>query len=108
MLKVIASKLKQFFLSFSVFSNQEKTEKFRREVKNDVLQLDFENVFNSIGLAGNLYDQLKKRIHPDKEIDDQKKELATELAQLISENRRDYNKLVALKKRAEIELNICF
>ncbi|MFM7014770.1 hypothetical protein [Flavobacterium sp.] len=108
MFKVIGVKLKHFFLSFRFFSNQAQKLSYREEVKKETVKLDFDNVFNSIGLAGILYDQLKKRIHPDREKDDQKKELANELAQLISENRRDYNKLLELKKRAELELNICF
>jgi hypothetical protein len=90
------------------FIDQNKSASFRKEVKESEEDLDFENVFNSMGLAGNLYDQLKRKVHPDREMQESKKVIATELAQLISENKRDYNKLVELKNRAIEELNIEF
>ncbi len=90
------------------FIDQKKSASFRKEVKASSDHLDFENVFNSMGLAGNLYDQIKRKVHPDREMLESKKVIATELAQLISENKRDYNKLVELKNRAIEELNIEF
>lgn len=57
-------------------------------------------------LAKKLYDELKKVCHPDKFQKQEDINKATELFQLLVQNKGDYNYLVNLKERIYDELPI--
>ena len=77
-------------------------------IRNKVLRetVDFDNVVSSSLLAKGLYDELKKVCHPDRFHNEQDENKANELFQLITQNKGDYNKLLALKDQVYSELPI--
>jgi len=77
-----------------------------KSLKEDI---DFGNLINSSFHTQPLYDELKKKCHPDRFPNDGiKNKIAEGLFQEISKNKTNYKKLVELKKRAKQELNINF
>jgi hypothetical protein len=70
--------------------------------------IDFGNVMNSINRSGELYKELSRKCHPDRFVDSPLQKLAEEIFQEISKNKRDFEKLSALKERAINELNLTF
>jgi hypothetical protein len=67
-----------------------------------------ENLLNSIAKSAMLYKELSRKCHPDKFINTPLEETAQELFKEISKNKRNYEKLTMLKKKAIEELNINF
>ncbi len=94
-------RIKRFF--HSLFESSEK-DKIREQILGE--QIDFGNVVSSSLLAKGLYDELKKVCHPDRfhNADDIAK--ATELFQLINQNKGDFNKLMSLKEKVYSALPI--
>lgn len=95
------SKIKRFFSS--LFRDSEK-DKIRDKILSE--EIDFGNIVSSSLLAKGLYDELKKVCHPDKFQKEEDKNKATELFQLLVQNKGDYNKLQSLKERIYNELPI--
>lgn len=95
------NKIKKIFSSLF-----EKTEK--DEMRDKILseEIDFGNIVSSSLLAKGIYDELKKVCHPDKFQKEQDINKATELFQLLVQNKGDYNKLLSLKERIYNELPI--
>ncbi len=83
----------------------------RAKVKNEVLNqnVDFDNVINSSFNAGQIFDELKVRCHPDRfPNDDFKKGIAQNIFQEASQNRHNVKKLLLLKEEARLKLNLEF
>lgn len=78
------------------------------KMRNKILseKIDFGNVVSSSLLAKGIYDELKKVCHPDKFQKEEDIAKATELFQLLVQNKGDYNKLLSLKERIYNELPI--
>lgn len=78
------------------------------KIRNEILQgdIDFGNVIASSLLAKGLYDELKKVCHPDRFNNERDINKATELFQLLNQNKGDYTKLLALKEQIYNELPI--
>ena len=95
------SKLSRFFKR--IFGNSEK-ERIREEILGE--QIDFGNLVSSSLLAKGLYDELKKVCHPDRFLNEKDIIKATELFQLVSQNKGDFNKLKSLKEQIYNELPI--
>lgn len=70
--------------------------------------IDMDNLMNSINGSRALYKELSKKCHPDRFVNDARQKLAEDIFQEISSNKRDFDKLSTLKKRATEELNINF
>lgn len=87
----------------SLFQKSEES-KLREKVLSE--NIDFNNIVQSSLKAKQLYDELKVRVHPDRFQDPEVISRATELFQLIHQNKGDYNKLLNLKERAYLELSI--
>ena len=92
-----------------IWETYKRNRAFKKEIahyKNERVSMDavMENLFRS----KQLYDLLKVKCHPDRFIDPERKEIATKLYQDITENKTDYQRLQALKSRAEQELNVTF
>lgn len=69
--------------------------------------IDFANVINSSFKAKALYDELKKKCHPDRFAQDEALNAkATEIFGLLVKHRYDYAALCRLRERAETELNV--
>jgi hypothetical protein len=68
--------------------------------------VDMDNVMSSINGSRDLYKQLSRSCHPDKFVNTPMQEKAENIFQEISKNKRNYNALLELKKRAVNELNI--
>ena len=79
------------------------SDKIRNAQNSDV---DMDNLMNSITGSKNLYKELSRTCHPDRFINSSKQNISVEIFQEISKNKRDFNKLSELKKRAIAELNI--
>ena len=95
--------IKRFFSG--LFKKAEK-DKLRDKILSE--EIDFGNVVSSSLLAKGLYDELKKVCHPDKFHNEQDIKKATELFQLINQNRGDFNRLKSLKEQIYNELPINF
>lgn len=95
------SKIKRLFSS--LFGTTEK-DKIRNKVLSE--EIDFGNVVSSSLLAKGLYDELKKICHPDKFQNEHDISRATELFQLLVQNKGDFNKLLSLKEQIYKELPI--
>jgi hypothetical protein len=67
-----------------------------------------DNLLNSITKSSMLYKELSRKCHPDKFINTPLQETAQELFKVISRNKRNYEKLITLKKRSIEELHINF
>ena len=80
-------------------------DKMKNAKRSDI---DMENLMNSINGSRDLYKQLSRTCHPDKFINTDIHKIAEEIFQEVSKDKRNYNKLIALKQRAEMELNINF
>lgn len=74
--------------------------------KSKKAHVDMDGLMLSINGSKDLYKELSRLCHPDRFINSEKQELAQDIFQEISRNRRDFQKLVALKERAVNELNI--
>lgn len=95
------NKIKKFFSC--LFADSEK-DKMRNKILSE--KIDFGNVVSSSLLAKGIYDELKKVCHPDKFQKEDDIAKATELFQLLVQNKGDYNKLLSLKERIYRELPI--
>lgn len=76
--------------------------------KSQKMDIDMDNLMNSINGSRDLYKTLSKKCHPDRFVNTAKQDLAEKIFQEISRNKRDFEKLNKLKLRAEKELNINF
>lgn len=88
-----------------------KRNKAQRRFKRESIRqhIDFDNIINSSFHAGQLYNELKVKCHPDRfPIDTAKNRTADMLFQEISKNRYNIKKLLELKEQAKRELNINF
>ena len=86
-----------------IFAKSDKA-KFREKILNE--KIDFNNVVSSSLLAKQIYDELKVLVHPDRFHDPETIAKATELFQLIHQNKGDYDQLLNLRERAYVELPI--
>lgn len=95
------SKVKIFFNW--LFGSSEK-DKMKKEILGE--EIDFANVVSSSLLAKGIYDELKKVCHPDKFQKEEDINKATELFQLLVQNKGNYKFLLSLKERIYKELPI--
>ena len=95
------NKIKKFF---SCLLGDSEKDKMRKKILSE--KIDFGNVVSSSLLAKGIYDELKKVCHPDKFQKEEDITKATELFQLLVQNKGDYNKLLFLKERIYRELPI--
>ncbi len=82
-----------------------------RDIKQEVLsgEIDFKNIIDSSFNSQKLYDELKKKCHPDRFVGDSKQnEIANNLFQEITKNKNNVKALNELKQKAESELKITF
>ncbi|EIJ38117.1 hypothetical protein JoomaDRAFT_1097 [Galbibacter orientalis DSM 19592] len=70
------------------------------------VDVDMGDLMNSINNSKNLYKELSRSCHPDRFINSNKQKKAEEIFQEISENKRNFKKLMELKQEAITELNI--
>lgn len=70
--------------------------------------VDMTDLMNNINTSRDEYKDLSKKCHPDRFLDEEKKQKADELFQEISRHKRNSAKLKELKIRAEKELDIKF
>ena len=69
-------------------------------------EVDFKGIIDSSFKAKPLYDELKKKCHPDLYRDEALNKEATEIFQLLVKYKYDYKKLSELKERAITNLKI--
>ena len=82
------------------------------EVKKSDLKksgnIDMNNLMNSIHHSRELYKELSKNCHPDRFVNTPKQEIAEEIFQKISRNKRNYEQLMFIKEEAKNKLNLNF
>jgi hypothetical protein len=71
-------------------------------------EINMANLMDSINGSRELYVELSRVCHPDRFINTDKQEIASEIFKEISKNKRNYEKLLALKEKAITELNVTF
>ena len=84
------------------FSFFKKKEKNVLHVKNE--QVNYGPIFQSIGKGKQLFEELRKKTHPDRFIGTEKENLALEIFQLVEANSTNYEELLKLKERIQKEL----
>ncbi len=83
----------------------DKRQQFKKEAMNE--KVDFNNIINSSFQAQEMYNNLKKKCHPDRfPTDSDKNKIALELFQEITKNKTNYKKLLELQEEAKTKLNI--
>lgn len=70
--------------------------------------IDMKNLMNSIHHSKELYKELSKRSHPDKFVNTSKQEIAEDIFQRISKNKRSYEQLMLIKEEAKSKLDLIF
>ncbi len=85
-----------------------KKSKFKRDkviaLKEDI---DFSNIINSSFNSKVLYDELIRKCHPDKFVENEEKnKMAVLISQEITKNKNDVKRLLELKELAIKQLNI--
>ena len=82
----------------------------KAQIKNEVMQegsIDFRNVFNNAFNSKEIYDDLKKKCHPDRFVDDAEREaIANDLFQRITQNQHNIDNLRKLREEAVQKLGI--
>lgn len=82
----------------------------KARIKNEVMQegsIDFSNVLNNAFNSKEIYDDLKKKCHPDRFVDDAEREaIANELFQRITQNQHNIDNLRKLREEAVQKLGI--
>lgn len=84
------------------FKRKDTPSTLRRNILNE--KIDFGNLITSAFHAKALYDELKKKCHPDRFLDETMRAKADQLFQQITEHKEDYGSLLQLKEQAEKEL----
>ena len=82
----------------------------KAQIKNEVMQegsIDFSNVLNNAFNSKEIYDDLKKKCHPDRFVDDAEREvIANELFQRITQNQHNIDNWRKLREEAVQKLGI--
>lgn len=86
------------------FARKKEIRRARKKVLEE--QIDFNNIVSSAFHAKELYDELKTVCHPDRFQDVETVSKATELFQLVTQNKGNYDILLQLKERIYSELPI--
>jgi hypothetical protein len=69
--------------------------------------VDMDALMKNINESKPLYDKLKAKCHPDRfHVDEEKRKVAEDLFQEITQNKRNYSKLLELQELAKQKLNI--
>lgn len=77
----------------------------RRDIKNfKAVDISMQSLMNDIHHSKHLYDKLKVKIHPDRFIGSEKYDLSLSLFQELTENRRNYSKLLEIQDIANQHL----
>ena len=85
---------------------KKKINSIKEEVKKEG-PIDFGDVINNAFNAGAIYDDLKRKCHPDRFIEDPEKEaVANDLFQRITQNKHNISNLKKLKEEAVQKLGI--
>lgn len=92
------------------YNKLKKQSKLKREINNNIDDINMNDLMNNINKSSELYEQLKRRCHPDRFTtkSDEIQKYADEIASEVAKNRSDYNKLLELKDKAERLLNVKF
>lgn len=70
--------------------------------KNEIsINHEMDNVVNSMFLCDPIYDKLKVKCHPDRFTNEEQKQKAEELFQLLQKHRYNYEELIKLKIQIE-------
>ena len=70
--------------------------------------VNMDNLMNSIHHSRELYKELSSKCHPDRFVNTAEHEIAEEIFQRISKNKRNYQQLLELKEEAKNKLNLKF
>jgi hypothetical protein len=96
--RFINNKRKLQSLDLSELKKEEK-EKFRNQKVNMI------DVMNDINLSKKLYKKLSKKYHPDRFIGEIEHDFFEKIFQEITENQRDYKKLIEIENKINNQIN---
>lgn len=69
-------------------------------------EIDFQNIFTDFNMSKEIYNELKRKCHPDRFVDPELNSIASDLSLRIAENKSSYGKLCKLKEEAIKKLKI--
>ena len=90
-----------------IFGIKSKQQHYKSRVMKDTADVDFFTITHDWDKAKRLYDELKKKCHPDLYSGEQN-ETATRIFQLLMQKKYDYAELLKIKKMVEKELGASF
>jgi hypothetical protein len=76
------------------------------EIVETVETVDMDNLMDNIYKSKSLFNELKKKCHPDRFVNQDCHSISEKLFQEVMENEKNYGKLKALKEKAVRDLNI--
>ena len=87
-----------------MFGMKSKQQQYKSRVMKETADVDFSVITHDWDKAKRLYDELKKKCHPDLYTGEQN-EAATRIFQILMQKKYDYAELLKIKEMAEKELN---
>ena len=78
-------------------------QQYKQRVMNETANVDFSSITHDWDKAKQLYDVLKKKCHPDHYTGEQN-EVATQLFQMLMQNKYNYDELIKIKELVETKL----
>ena len=97
----------KWYSLFTKMLGKSKEQQLKQRILKDTARVDFSSVTHDWEKAKLLFDAMKGRCHPDLFGDDLKDE-ATEIFQLLMQNKYNYEQLLEIKKLANEKLHINF
>jgi hypothetical protein len=101
-----------FYLLYKRINTKKNETKLNPDTSNiesyKSVDINMDNIIRSINDSKKLYKDLSKRCHPDRYVNTDLYNVAEEIFQEISRNKRNYEKLKELQQKAINELSINF
>lgn len=79
----------------------DKIKQWFNKKKDITINCEMDNVVNSMFLCEPIYNKLKVKCHPDRFTNEEQKQKAEELFQLLQKHRYNYNELIKLEIQIE-------
>ena len=90
-----------------MFGMKSKQQQYKSRIMKETADVDFSTITHDWDKAKRLYDELKKKCHPDLYTGEQN-ESATRIFQMLMQKKYDYAELLKIKEIAKKELGALF
>jgi DNA-directed RNA polymerase specialized sigma54-like protein len=90
-----------------IIGKNPKKEEYKKHILDETAGFNFSPITSNWEKNKQLYDELKKKCHPDL-FTDEKADIATQIFQMLIQKKYSYSELLKIKEQAEKELGISF